>query len=85
MFVLSNVDVTFSSFIVIFGTENVAFNTSPLPLSLKFSILNEKIKVDQLKDLYIEKNESVPTTSQTIKKILKRPNIDIFDIEEYRI
>ncbi len=45
-----------------------------------YEILNEKIKVDQLKDLYIEKNESVPTTSQTIKKILKRPNIDIFDI-----
>ncbi len=47
-----------------------------------YEILNTKFKIFEIKDLYIEKNESVPTTSQTIKKMIKRPNIDIFDVNE---
>ena len=47
-----------------------------------YNILNTKIKVEQLKDFYIQQNESVPTTSQTLKMMIKRSNIDIFDVNQ---
>ena len=45
--------------------------------------LDTKLKVDDtLIELFNRKNESVPTASITVKKALKRSNINIFDINE---
>ncbi len=56
------------------------FEEKQRQISQIFELLNKKYKVEEIKDLYIEKNESVPETSQTIKKMIKRSNIDIFDV-----
>lgn len=46
-----------------------------------YDLLQTKIKIDDdLKEVYISNNESVPQTSQTIYKMLKRSNLDIFKI-----
>ena len=45
-----------------------------------YELLQTKYKVDEIKDLYEQNSESVPTTSQTIYKIIKRSNIDIFKV-----
>ena len=46
------------------------------------SLTNTKYKVDEIKDLYIENNESIPKESVTIKDMLKRSNIDAFKIND---
>ena len=56
------------------------FEEKQRQISQIFKLLNKKYKVEEIKDLYIEKNESIPETSQTIKKMIKRSNIDIFDV-----
>ena len=56
------------------------FEEKQRQISQIFELLNKKYKVEEIKDLYIEKNESIPETSQTIKKMIKRSNIDIFDV-----
>lgn len=48
-----------------------------------YEILEQKYKVEQFKVLYEQQNESVPDTSQTVKKMIKRSNIDIFDVDKY--
>ena len=48
-----------------------------------YEILEQKYKVEQFKALYEQQNESVPDTSQTVKKMIKRSNIDIFDVDKY--
>ncbi len=45
-----------------------------------YELLETKFKVDEIKDFYEENGESVPTTSQTIYKMIKRSNIDIFKV-----
>ncbi len=46
-----------------------------------YDLLQTKIKIDEdLKDFYLSNNESAPQTSQTIYKMLKRSNLDIFKI-----
>ncbi len=45
-----------------------------------YELLQTKYKVDEIKDLYEQNGESVPTTSQTIYKMIKRSNIDIFKV-----
>ncbi len=48
-----------------------------------YELLNTKIKIGQeLEDFYKMYNESVPTTSQTVYKMIKRSNIDIFKVNE---
>ncbi len=45
--------------------------------------LQEKVKItDKVKDFYISNNENVPKESVTIKEMLKRPNIDIFKVND---
>ena len=48
-----------------------------------YEILEQKYKVEQFKGLYEKQNESLPDTSQTVKKMIKRSNIDIFDVDKY--
>ncbi len=48
-----------------------------------YEILEKKYKVEQFKALYEQQNESVPDTSQTVKKMIKRSNIDIFVVDKY--
>ena len=48
-----------------------------------YEILEQKYKVEQFKALYEQQNESVPDASQTVKKMIKRSNIDIFDVDKY--
>ncbi len=48
-----------------------------------YEILEKKYKIDQFRQLYEQQNESVPDTSQTVKKMIKRSNIDIFDVDKY--
>ena len=52
-----------------------------------FSLLKTKIKIDErLQNFYKKQNESVPTTSQTVYKMIKRSNINIFDVnDEYHL
>ena len=52
-----------------------------------FSLLKTKIKIDErLQNFYQKHNESVPTTSQTVYKMIKRSNINIFDVnDEYHL
>lgn len=45
-----------------------------------YELLETKFKVDEIKDFYEENGESVPTTSQTIYKMIKRSNLDIFKV-----
>ena len=45
-----------------------------------YKLLEAKFKVEEIKDFYEENGESVPTTSQTIYKMIKRSNIDIFKV-----
>ena len=45
-----------------------------------FSLLNQKYKVEEIKDFYIENGENPPKESVTIKDMLKRSNIDAFKI-----
>lgn len=45
-----------------------------------YKLLETKFKVEEIKDFYEENGESVPTTSQTIYKMIKRSNIDIFKV-----
>lgn len=47
-----------------------------------YELLETKFKVDEIKDFYEENGESVPTTSQTIYKMIKRSNIDIFKVND---
>ena len=48
-----------------------------------YELLNTKIKIGpELEDFYKMYNESVPTTSQTVYKMIKRSNIDIFKVNE---
>ena len=48
-----------------------------------YEILDTKIKIDDdLRDFYTQHNESVPETSQTIYKMIKRSNIDIFEVNK---
>ncbi len=60
------------------------FNKKQQEISQIYEILQTKVKIDDdLKQFYVEHNESVPETSQTYYKMLKRSNIDIFDINEH--
>lgn len=45
-----------------------------------YALLETKFKVDEIKDFYEENGESIPTTSQTIYKMIKRSNLDIFKV-----
>ncbi len=48
-----------------------------------YELLNTKIKIGpELEDFYKQYNESAPTTSQTVYKMIKRSNIDIFKVNE---
>ncbi len=48
-----------------------------------YELLQTKIKISQeLEDFYKLNNESIPTTSQTVYKMIKRSNIDIFKVNE---
>ena len=48
-----------------------------------YELLQTKIKISQeLEDFYKFYNESIPTTSQTVYKMIKRSNIDIFKVNE---
>ena len=50
-------------------------------------LLKTKIKVDEkLKKLFSENNESIPKTNLSLREILKRPNIDLFKVNDvYKI
>ena len=50
-------------------------------------LLKTKIKVDEkLKKLFNENNESIPKTNLSLREILKRPNIDLFKVNDvYKI
>ena len=59
------------------------FNKKQQEIQKIYEILSTKIKIDDdLKNFYISHNESAPEISQTYYKMLKRSNIDIFDINE---
>ena len=48
-----------------------------------YELLNTKYKVDEtLKEFYTKNNESIPEISQTVYKMIKRSNLDIFKINE---
>ena len=48
-----------------------------------YELLQTKIKISQeLEDFYKLYNESIPTTSQTVYKMIKRSNLDIFKVNE---
>lgn len=47
-----------------------------------FSLLSQKYKVEEIKELYLENGENPPKESVTIKDMLKRSNIDAFKINE---
>lgn len=59
------------------------FNDKKKKLSQIFNLLNTKIKVDDLKDLFNENNENLPRESIAVKEILKRSNIDAFKINNH--
>lgn len=47
-------------------------------------LLKTKIVIDEnIKQLFIENNESVPKENTTVKELLKRSNLDIFKINNY--
>lgn len=59
------------------------FNAKQNEITKIYELLNTKIKIDDdLKSFYSSHNESVPETSQTIYKMLKRSNLNIFNINE---
>ena len=58
------------------------FNNKKKQLDEIFSLLNTKLKVDEIKDLFAENNESLPKENITIKEALKRSNIDAFKINK---
>ena len=47
-----------------------------------FNLLSIKMKVEDIKELFIENNEPLPKESMSIKDMLKRSNIDAFKINE---
>lgn len=48
-----------------------------------YELLNTKYKVDEtLKEFYTKNNESIPEISQTVYKMIKRSNLDIFKIND---
>lgn len=58
------------------------FNDKKKKLNEIFEIIKTKYKLEQVKDIYLENNESLPKESVTIKEMLKRSNIDAFKINE---
>ena len=47
-----------------------------------YEILQNKYKIEEISEFYEQNGESVPTSSQTVYKMLKRSNIDIFKVNE---
>lgn len=58
------------------------FQKKKRELNKIFALLNQKYKVEEVKDFYIENNENPPRESVTIKDMLKRSNIDAFKINK---
>ena len=44
--------------------------------------MQNKYKIEEISEFYEQNGESVPTSSQTVYKMLKRSNIDIFKVNE---
>lgn len=63
------------------------FKTKLKKLEKGKEILKTKLKVDEkLKNLFEKNNESIPKSNLTVKEALKRPNIDLFMLnEEYNL
>ncbi len=51
-------------------------------LVLAEALLQTKLKVDEISPLFIQKGESVPNRSITVKEAIKRNNITAFDIKQ---
>ena len=58
------------------------FNQKKKKLNEIMSLLSTKFKVEEVKSLYEENNESLPRESVTVKDMLKRSNLDAFKINE---
>ncbi len=59
------------------------FNDKKKNLSKILDLLNTKIKVEEIKDLFIENGENLPKENITVKDALKRSNIDAFKLNKH--
>ena len=59
------------------------FNNKQEQVKKVYELLNTKYKVDDtLKEFYTKHGESIPDISQTVYKMIKRSNLDIFKVNE---